>query len=521
MGNVKGPSHSIHSQVRKGGSPPLLTQFSVALLLIFSCQPVLPQNKFGHLVVINANVRTLVSRDSVVEAFAVSGNRITAVGKNSQIKKLIGPTTQVIDAKGRLVLPGFNDAHVHFMAIGNTFSSIDLRYVMTAEEMTQRIERYVRFIPKGRWILGGHFKSDISWSPDRKAIDAITPDTPVFLYRADITTAFGNAVALRMADLKTGSEGVDRNAAGEATGIVRGPALQRIAFAVPKNHTTNWLELGETATNLAASLGVTSVQDMHSDDSREVYLELQRRGKLKTRVYDCLPLRDWKKLQETRLKGAPAAMVSDGCLKSFSDGDEDSKAGLARDIIAADKAGLQIMIHAIGNAANQSVLDVFEQAARSNGPRDRRFRVEHAHNVVDADLSRFARSKIIASMQPFLFEGSTGSRYGTLLKLRATVAFGSDASIVDLNPMLGIHAAVNADGERISVYDAVRAYTVTPSFAEFKERQKGTIAPGMLADFVMLSDDIFTIDRSQIRETVVLMTAVNGEIVFEGLTNRK
>jgi predicted amidohydrolase YtcJ len=456
----------------------------------------------------------MTSSDSVAEAVAVSGNRIVAVGTNKLIRTLIGPSTTVIDAKQRLVLPGFNDAHVHFMAIGNSFSSIDLRYVATAAEMTERISRYVRFIPKGRWILGGHLKIENALLVDRKALDRIAPDDPIFLYCGDNTTAMANSLAFRRANLKDDSQDVDRDTSGAPTGIVRGGALQKIAAAIPADHIRNWIEVAETATNYAASLGVTSVQDMHSDDSREIYRELQGQGKLKTRIYDCLPLRDWKKLRDSRLRNERDAMVTDGCLKGFSDGDEDAKATLLRDVIAADTAKLQIMIHAIGRDANRIVLDVFEQTPKIDGRRDRRFRVEHAHNVRDEDLGRFVRSEIIASMQPALFDGSTDSRYGTLMKQKARVAFGSDASMIDLDPLLGIEAAVNADSESISVYDAVRAYTVGSAFAEFREKEKGTIEVGKLADLVILSDDIFSIPASELKDVKVVWTIVDGRSVY-------
>jgi predicted amidohydrolase YtcJ len=201
--------------------------------------------------------------------------------------------------------------------------------------------------------------------------------------------------------------------------------MQKIAWAIPADNIRNWPEIAETATNYAASLGVTSVQDMHSDDSRAVYRDLQRQGKLKTRVYDCLPLRDWRKLKESRLSNERDAMVTGRLLEKFSDGDENGKASLLRDVIAADAVKLQIMIHAIGLDANRIVLDVFEQAAMTNGQRDRRLRVEHAHKVREEDLRRFGRSGIIASMQPHLFDGSPDSRFGTLIKQKAPVAFGS------------------------------------------------------------------------------------------------
>ena len=469
----------------------------------------------ADLIVINANIRTITSRDARADALAVRGNRFIAVGKNSQIKTLVGPETRVIDAGGRLVLPGFNDSHVHFMGIGNTFSSMDLREVKSGTEILQRVGQYIRFLPSGRWILGGGLPIVLSDRPTRKALDASSPANPIFVYSADAASAFANSLAFARAGLKDDSPGVERDALGAPTGIVRDAALQRIRRAVPPDHTQQWPAIGETATNYAASLGVTSVQDMHSDDNRTLYLELQQKRKLKTRVYDCVPLPDWKKLADSRLTQTSGAMIRDGCLKTFSDGDASDAANLRRDIAAADKAGLQVMVHAIGQSANNIVLGVFEDVAKLNGARDRRLRVEHAHNPAAADVARFARGKFVASMQPHLFEFGNGEFYATLLRQNAPLAFGSDAAMIDLNPLLGIHAAVNAEAEAISVYDAVRAYTVGSAFAEFQEKEKGTIEPGQLADFVILSDDIFTVEPTGIRYVTIVKTIVDGRVVFE------
>jgi predicted amidohydrolase YtcJ len=438
--------------------------------------------------------------DSTAEAIAVSGDRIIAVGNNSTIRKLIGPHTRVIDARGRLLIPGFNDAHVHFMGIGNMFSTFDLRGLTTAEHVANQIAQYVRFLPKGRWILGSGWKDEIA--PPLSTIDKLSPDNPIFIYRPDRKSAFANSAALKLAKLTN------------ETGVVRDAALSRIAAAVPANHTRNWIEIAETATNYAASLGVTSIQDMHSDDSRAVYRELERAGKLKTRVYDCLSLPDWKQLADSKLAQENTAMVRGGCVKGFSDGDDGAAARLTSDIASADKAGLQVMIHAIGNAANGIVLDAFEATIKSNGRRERRFRVEHAHNPRQTDLPRYSRSDLIASMQPHLFNGGSGGYYASLLRSRTTIALGSDAAITEMDPLLGIHAAVNAGSESISVYEAVRAYTVGSAYAEFQEKRKGMIEVGKLADFVILSDDIFSADVSSIRSINVLTTVIGGKVVY-------
>lgn len=453
------------------------------------------------LVIINANIRTMTSSASRAEAVAVSGNRITAVGTTKEISRRIGPTTNVIDARGRLVLPGFNDAHVHFMGVGNSFSTLDLRLVSSTEQMLARIREYSRVLPPGRWILGSGWDETRFKLPSIASVDDLTRENPLLLYSSDGSKAFVNSLALTNANQKSSSNG-----------IIAGPSLDRVRIAAPTGHTRNWLQLAETATNHAAMLGVTTVQDMHSDHSRDIYLELQRQGKLKTRIYDCVPLPDWKKLAGARLDNG---MVRTGCLKSFADNDDTSFDRLLKDVVPADKAGLQVMIHAIGNSPNDMALRVFESVVRTNGRRDRRLRVEHAHNPRTTDLPRFARLGVIASVQPHLFDGSAGGYYASMSDQKIMLALGSDAAMTSLNPLLGIQAAVGAGDHALSVYDAVRSYTYGSAYAEFQEKEKGTIEPGKLADFVILSDDIFSIDRDKISGVTVITTIVDGRVVYQ------
>ncbi|HTH37207.1 MAG TPA: amidohydrolase family protein, partial [Pyrinomonadaceae bacterium] len=209
--------------------------------------------------------------------------------------------------------------------------------------------------------------------------------------------------------------------------------------------------------------------------------------------------------------------VRSGCVKFFAEDESEGVAQLGRDVAGADKAGLQVAIHAIGARPNELVLNVFENTAKANGLRDRRFRVEHAHNARPEDLPRLAKMKALASMQPWLFFGANGSGsddYKKLLGLGTLIAFGSDASITDFNPLLGIYAAVNGKGA-ISVEQAVSAYTIGSAYAEFQEKSKGTIEIGKLADLVILSDDIFSIDRSKIRSVRVKMTVMGGKVVYQ------
>ncbi len=487
-----------------------LVFFAIALSATRFCLAAEP----ADIVILNANVRTMNGRKPRTEAIAIKGRKFVGVGTNDEIRRFIGPLTKEIDAGGRLMLPGFNDAHVHFAAIGNKFSSIDVRGETNPEAVAEKIAEYARFLPKGRWILGSGFGREFIAADGGRLlglVDPVTRENPVLIYLSDGRMAFANSLAIARAT----AQHLSARTVTPTDGFVSGQMLRLVAAAVPADHIRNWPEILETASNYAASFGVTSVQDMQSDELDDVYRQLDREGKLKTRVYDCSPLSSLKRLVAERVKAASGtAMVRTGCVKYFSEGDATELAQLRRDIAAADQAGLQVMIHAIGQRANHIVLDAFEWAAKENGPRDRRFRVEHAHNALPDDVPRFARNAIIPSMQPWLFRSSGPAIFSRHLKLHSPLAFGSDAPMLELDPLLGIYAAVSGP-EGISVDEAVRAYTVGSAFAEFQEKVKGTIDVGKLADLVVLSDNIFVLDPSRIRDVRALLTIVNGRIVFE------
>lgn len=480
------------------------------------------------LVIVNANIRTIDKNNPRAEAVAVTKNRISAVGTNRAIRRLTAAGTLVIDARGKLVLPGFNDAHVHFTGIGNQFFSIDLRDAKTPREAVEKIKFYARFLPKGQWILGGGWNNE-NWTPNdlptKELIDGATPEHPVFLYHANGKMALVNSLAIKLAWIDETAEtvaggGIVRDAAGAPTGILKDAGMTPVKRFVPASATENKLAVAEAATNFTAAFGVTSVQDMSSDGNAEIYRELARIGKLKTRIYDCAALSDWPGLAKSGVKKASGdPLVRIGCLKGIADGDADSTAGLYEEIRAADRADLQIMVHAIGGRANEQILSVFERVVKTNGPKDRRLRVEHAHGFRAADLRRFGNPNIIASIQPFLFAdgaGKSSEPLRSLLAANATPAFGSDASLIPINPLFGISAAVNPRDpkQKIPVEEAVRFYTLGAAFAEFQENEKGTIAVGKLADFVILSDDIFTINPGKIGQTKILTTVMDGRIVY-------
>lgn len=460
----------------------------------------------ADLVIINADVWTMADRQPRAEAVAVVGNKIAAVGSTSEIRKLVGERTKVIDAGGKLVLPGFNDSHVHFMSIGNLFSTLDLRKIRTAGELSELLKHYSRFLPKGRWILGSGGTDELWKQIDGEMVDHLTRNNPLFLYHTNATSAVANSAAI-----------VAGNVRAARPGIVAGPQFDRIRFVVPNDHSNNWAEVAETASNYAASFGITSVQDTDSDDHAEIYRELARTGKLKVRVYDCHGLSNWKKYADAGIKSTGGdALVRTGCLKGNADIDENGKADLQREVIAADKAGMQILIHAIGSAMNKTALDVFENAAKVNGKRDRRFRVEHAERAAPSDISRFARLGIIASMQPYLF-GWSGleNSYNRLIRQAGSkFAFGSDAAITSIDPLLGVQAAAYGAKSFEEVERAIKGYTIDSAYAEFQENTKGSIEVGKLADIVVIAIKNKN-DASSVKDNwTVNTTIVDGRIVY-------
>ena len=530
----------------------------------------------ADLIIVNATVHTMTQAQPTAEAIAILGQRIIAVGANDEIRKLAGPATRVIDAKGQTVLPGFNDAHVHFLSGGFQLSSVDLRDAKSPQEFAERIRDFAATLPPGRWITGGDWDHE-SWPdaklPTRELIDRYTPNTPVFVNRLDGHMALANSLALKLAGVTGATKDPDGGvivrdpANGLPTGILKDAAQSFVWKVIPSPTFEEKLAAARAASNHAASLGVTSVQDVSAGADVGVYQNLLDRGELKTRIYAVWPLPRWDRLAQTGVRahfGSP--MLRTGGLKGFADGslgsttalffepylDAPGTSGIPSDemfpdgvmlerVRGADRAGLQVLIHAIGDRANDKILSIYEQVEKEAGARDRRFRIEHAQHIRAQDIPRFARAKVIASMQPYhaiddgrWAEKRIGSErakttyaFRSLLDAGATLAFGTDWTVAPLNPMLSIYAAVTRrtlDGRRpagwvpeqkISVTEAVRAYTLGSAYAEFQENEKGSIAPGKLADVVILSRDIFKIDPIEIEKVKVVLTVMDGRVVYE------
>jgi len=507
-------------------------------------------------------------------AIAVAGGKILLIGSNADVEKLKGPKTEVVNLLGHFVMPGFNDAHTHFMSGGFQLSSVDLRDASTPQEFADRIRDFAAKLPAGRWITGGDWDHE-RWPdaklPTRELVDRYTPDTPIFVNRLDGHMSLANSVALKLAGVTRETKDPDggvivRDPQGEPTGVLKDAAQGFVWRVIPASSFEEKLAAARAATNHAASLGVTSVQDMSASVDVGVYQTLLDRGELKTRIYAVWPLPSWDRLARTGIRAHyGSAMLRTGGLKGFADGSLGSTTALFFDpyndapdtsgipgpemfpagamlerVRGADKAGLQVMIHAIGDRANDTILSIYEQVEKEDGDRDRRFRIEHAQHLRAQDIPRFVRDRVIASMQPYhaIDDGrwaekrighersKTTYAFRSLLDAGVTLAFGTDWTVAPLDPILSIYAAVTRrtlDGkhpngwipeEKISVEEAVRAYTAGSAYAEFQENEKGTIAVCKLADLVILSRDIFTIDPNEIDKVKVVMTIMDGRVVY-------
>jgi predicted amidohydrolase YtcJ len=530
----------------------------------------------ADLLIVNAKVWTGDKSLPLAEAVAVLEDRIVAVGANSDLEVWRGPHTKTIDAGGKLLLPGFNDAHLHFVGGGMDLDGIELKDAASAEEFAKRIGERAKTTPRGQWILGGEW-DETKWNPSNtptaQLIDPVTPDTPVFVSRYDGHMALANSVALRLAHVtaKTADPPggtIVRDADGNPTGALKDAAMDYVFKVIPPLTHEQRVKTAKRALAYAASLGVTSFQNMSEEYANiAAYAELLERGELTARIYaapDIPTVEDLTKIGIRHAFGGPFLRI--GAVKAYADGsvgsrtayffdpfnDDPNNRGLLADgmhpislmrdrMMSADAAGLQICTHAIGDQGISIILDLYSEIVRNHGEADRRLRIEHAQHMAAKDFDRFAKLHVIASMQPYhaIDDGRFVERYighdrasrtyafRTFLDHGVRLAFGTDWPVAPLNPMLGIYAAVtretldgkNPDGwfpeQELTVTESVEAYTMGSAYAEFQDIEKGSITPGKLADMVLLSDDIFTISKEKIRDVRVLKTFVGGKLVWD------
>ena len=519
--------------------------------------------------VVNARIWTGDPRRPWADALAASGDRLIAVGSSAEVRKLATASTTLVDAGGMMVVPGFIDSHVHFLDGGFGLSSVHLRDARTPQEFVRRIAEYAKTIPAGTWITNGDWDHE-QWGgelPRRDWIDSVTPDNPVWINRLDGHMALANSAALREAGITSATRDVAggtivRDERGEPTGIFKDNAQSLVDRAIPDRTPEQEDRALDAAMRYVAANGVTSVHNMGSWNDLAVFERARAAGRLITRIYAAVPLATWERLRDTvQARGRGDAWLSIGGLKGFVDGslgshtaamlqpfsDAPNDTGLFvnspddlyRWTSGADKAGLNVIVHAIGDRAIRTQLDIYARVERENGPRDRRFRIEHAQHIAPADLPRFAELGVIASMQPYHAiddgrwaervigheRGKTTYAFRSLLDAGTRLAFGSDWFVAPATPLEGIYAAVtrrtldgaHPDGwypeQRIGVEDALRAYTSGAAYAAFDEREKGVLAAGKLADFVMIDRDLTRVAPETIREARVMMTVVGGKIV--------
>jgi predicted amidohydrolase YtcJ len=526
----------------------------------------------ADLIVVNAKVHTVDARRRSADAVAICGEQIAAVGANEEVRRFAGAGTRTIDAGGRLLVPGFNDAHVHLVSGGEELVGTDLRPAVDEQDFARRLGEYAARLPKGRWIQGGYWDHE-AWPsqalPTHALLDRATPDHPVFVRRLDGHMGVANALAMKLAGITRDAKAPDggtmvRDASGEPTGVFKDNAMDLVTRAIPPDTLAQTMDKARAALKHAASLGVTTIQDMTASAIElRAYNALRASGELTARMYS---------IQNHSIEGLTDAGLATGFgddwiriggQKLFADGsmgsgtaaffepytDDPSTSGLLihspdaleKAIFAADAAGFQVIVHAIGDRANAMVLDALEKLQRERGRRDRRARIEHAQVVRDRDKARFTALGVIASIQPSHCIddmrwaekriGTGRSRMAYNLKsfadAGARIAFGTDWYVEPLNPMLGLYAAVTRqyqDGtpvggwlpeERITMAQAIEYYTLGSAYAEFADDRKGSITEGKLADLVLLSKDLFTITPRDILDTKPMVTIVGGRVVYE------
>jgi predicted amidohydrolase YtcJ len=535
---------------------------------------------YADLVIKNAKIITIDEKNTRAEAVAIKGEFIIAVTSNKNINRYIKEgITKVIDAKGRLVIPGFNDAHVHFGSINPDY--IDLRYITDPKIITERVKEKVAKAKPGELIRGGNWEHEMFYNkqwPTKELIDPVSPNNPVALSRADGHSVLVNSYVIKKSGITKdtpdpfGGEIQKDPETGKPTGIFKETAKQLLKYgAVKVKRTTEeeeerLMKGWQAAFDMAAKLGVTTVQ--LPPGQFKMYQKFRDMGKLTLRVYVGQPLpKDEKQLEryvELQKKYAPEDnWIRFGYLKGFIDGtlgsgtmlvfkpfeDEPDKTGLAmmpyeeleRRIIAADKMGFQVGIHAIGPKANRWILNAFEKAQEVNGKRDSRHRSEHAQILTLDDIPRFAKLRVIASMQPthcitdkrfaekrIGLERCKGAyAWRRLLDVGARIAFGTDYSVEPLDPLEGLYASVTRKDragepgpgwfpdQKLTMEEAIKLYTLGSAYAEFMEGRKGMIKKGYLADMVIYDKDLMKIPPEEIMKALVDYTIVGGKVVYK------
>ncbi|MGD0932293.1 MAG: amidohydrolase [Candidatus Korobacteraceae bacterium] len=552
---------------------------AMILSLVTSGKPVTVNSETGmppDIIFLNGDIYSQSNpAQAQAQAMAIREGRIISVGSNDDIRKLKGDHTQVVDLGGHFVMPGFNDAHLHLAYGGREMLQVDLIGVKSLAEMQQRIAEHAKTTTSVDWIVGGGWDHTL-WVgeklPTRQDIDAVTGDHPAVLSRVDGHISVANTAALKAAGMfakipdPSGGK-IDRESNGDATGIVRETARAMLLAKAPSPSLSLRRRGIELALAEAARWGVTSVQDYSDWEDFLIYEDLEREGKLTLRISEWIAFNDSLELLQKNRAQHPAGdpMLHTAMLKGFMDGslgsrtaallapysDDPGNSGLPqydqgtlnRMAVERSAAGFQLGFHAIGDRAAQMALDAFAEAERdareNHRSRDFRFRIEHDQVIAPDQFAQFRKLGVIASVQPCHLltdmnwaverigpqRAKTSYPWREFLDNGVRLAFGTDYPVEPITPFRGIYAAVTRKNEagtkeyfpeqKVTVEQAIAAYTTGAAYAQFAEKEKGTLAPGMLADFVVLDRDLTKVAPPEILKTQVLRTVVGGKTVYE------
>ena len=552
----------------------ILSILSIMLLTLAAHADNSASRRAPDAIFLNGNIYTQ-AQPARAQAMAARDGRILAIGSNDVILKLKGPSTQVIDLGGHFVMPGFNDAHLHLAGGGRQLLEVDLVGTKSLADMQQRIAEHAKTTPAGEWLEGRGWDHTL-WSgeklPTRQDIDAVTGDHPAIFVRVDGHIGIANTAALKAAGIFAkvpdphGGK-VDRDANGEATGIVRETAKDLVLSKTPRPSLATRRRGIELALANAARWGITSMQDNSDWEDFLVYEELEQEGKLTARISEWLPFNAPVDLLEKHRAHHPAKdpMLHTAMLKGFMDGslgsrtaallapysDDPGNTGLPqyeqpqlnRMAVERSAAGFQLGFHAIGDGAAQMALDAFAEVVRdareNHRQHDFRFRIEHDQVIAPHQIEQFSKLGVIASVQPNHLltdmhwaqerigpeRAKASYPWKTFLDNGVHVAFGTDYPVEPITPFRGIYSAVTRKNEagtqsyfpeqKLTIEQALAAYTTGSAYAQFAEGEKGTLAPGMLADFVVLDRDLTKGPSAEILKTQVLRTVVGGKSVYE------
>ncbi|WP_411817808.1 amidohydrolase [Hyphococcus sp. DH-69] len=544
-------------------------QFLGGSMALALTHPALASNTNLDLALVGGNFWTGNPLFPATDAIGIIGDRIAAVGGDA-VRKLTSRKTQIIDIDGAFGMPAFIDNHTHFLKAALAISQPDLLNVSGPADFIARIGETARSHP-GRWITGQSWDEQRMGGelPSRHWIDSVTPETPVAVPRTDLHLLLLNSLALRLAGITRDTPDpdggvIDRDEHGEPTGILRDNAKTLVERVIPKPSAEHEESALRSAIDLCHANGVAQVHIPEIDWRAHEALRRSPVARDKgLRFYSMVPLEDWQKIAETVTEeGKGDLWVRWGGVKGLADGSLGSRTALFYDhytddmktsgvrviphdeleaaVLAADKAGLHVSVHAIGDLANDDVLDIFQSVEKQNGQRDRRFRIEHAQHIRPNSIPRFAQQGVIASVQPYhaiddgrwavhrIGEDRLHGTYafGALIRSGAHVTFGSDWPVAPMNPLMGIHAAIarqtidgaNPEGwlpdEKVTTEQAMTAYTLENAYAGFQEKITGQLTPGFLADITIMDRDITSVSVRDIPKTEIMKTIVGGKIRY-------